>query len=59
MQAYTESAVDKPISQDAAREMLAALRGTLLLARLKWGNLDDGANEIFARADAAIAKAEG
>jgi hypothetical protein len=41
----------------AAPELLKALRDTLLLARLKWGNLDDVANEIFAQADAAIAKA--
>lgn len=43
----------------AAPELLEALADVLALARLKWGNLDAGANTVFAAAKAAIAKAEG
>ena len=38
--------------------LVAALRDTLALARLKWGNLDPDANGIFAIADAVLS-AEG
>ncbi len=43
----------------AAPDLYEALAGTLALARLKWGNLDDGANTVFAHADAALLKARG
>lgn len=41
----------------AAYDMLVSLRDCLLLARIKFGNLDPDANIVFATAEAAIAKA--
>ena len=38
------------------RELVEALRLTLVFATIKWGNLNDGANEAFDQARAAIAK---
>lgn len=40
-------------------ELLEALKNVLILAVLKWGNLDPDANAAFDDARAAIAKAEG
>ncbi len=39
--------------------LLESLRAVLQLARLKWGNLDPGANAVFEAAEAAIEKATG
>lgn len=41
----------------AAPELLDALRNTLAIAEIKWGNLDPDANTVFANARAAIARA--
>lgn len=43
----------------AAPELLEALRDTLAIASIKWGNLDPDANTIMDKARAAIAKATG
>lgn len=43
----------------AAPDLLDALKVTLAFARLKYGNLDEGANKAFEEAHAAIDKAEG
>jgi hypothetical protein len=39
--------------------LLEALRETLQLALLKWGNLDADANQVFDKANAAIKASEG
>lgn len=41
----------------AAPDLLRVACNLLALAEIKWGNLDEGVNELFADARAAIAKA--
>lgn len=53
----TEAATAKLFA--AAPELLSSLQDTLALARIKWGNLDPNANEVFSAAEAAISKATG
>lgn len=43
----------------AAPELLEALANMHALAKMKFGNLDEDANVLFALAEAAIAKARG
>lgn len=43
----------------AAPDLYEALGDVLALARVKWGNLDADANAVFAKAEAARAKARG
>jgi hypothetical protein len=43
----------------AAPELLRVARNMLAFAEIKWGNLDEDANEAFSDARAAIARATG